>query len=77
MMTKRQLMDMLEEVAEAYVKKAKDSLNQNSHMHELTIGEYEALTQNQIDAIVVDFINTVGVFQGLDEGFYTHYLIEK
>jgi len=76
-MTKRELMDMLENIAKDYVKTAKISLERNSHMHQATIFDILYLKQNQIDAIIADFINVVGTFQGLDEGFYVKNLYEN
>ena len=66
-MTKRGYMDFLEEVAVGYVEGAKASMKRNTHMNELD-GK-EKIKQRVIDAVIVDFINTVGLAHGLDEGY--------
>ena len=76
-MTKGMLMEMLVDIATDYVKTAKTGLKRNGHMNEMDKEELNNLTQNQIDAVVVDFINVVGTFQGMDLGLYTHYLYDK
>lgn len=74
-MTKGELLKMLENCAKDYRKKCVDSIIRNKHMNDLSMDE-ETPSQEMIDAILVDFINYVGLFQGLDYGLYTHYLKE-
>lgn len=64
-MTRGELCRMLEEVAKQYRKDANASLKRNRHMHQYRGAR---LSQVCIDAILVDFINAVGCFQGLDLG---------
>ena len=80
MMTKKELLDMLTNIAIEYRKDSFDSVfNRNTHMNNLgsmseVINCIDA--QDIIDAVVVDFINYVGSYQGLDWGLYTKDLIK-
>lgn len=74
-MTKLQLLEYLERVAKEYRLGCKDSLVRNSHMNDLE-GECE-VDQKLVDAILVDFINKVGVDQWVDYGLYTKDFIEE
>lgn len=69
--TKKQMMDYLTEVAKSYVKDARESVRRNKHMHNFKKG---SVSQHLVEAVVVDFINRVGTDQGLDWCLYTHYL---
>lgn len=66
-MTKIDLLKMLEKNAQEY-RNDKGSLSRNVHMHDLDISELPI--QKQIDAVLIDFINFVGVKQGIDYGLY-------
>lgn len=68
-MTKLQLLEYLERVAKEYRLGCKESLTRNSHMNDLG-GECD-VEQKVVDAILVDFINKVGVDQWVDYGLYT------
>lgn len=74
-MTKREYMDMIERGAVQYVKDAKESVLRNTHMNELD--GTENIPQKVIDAILVDFINALGLYQGLDEGYYVKDLYDE
>ena len=76
-MTKRELMDMLENIAADYIIDAKQSLERNFGMNDMSFMECKNLSQAQIDGVIVDFINAVGLYQGLDEGLYVNYLYER
>jgi hypothetical protein len=68
-MTKLQLLEYLERIAKEYRTGCRDSLIRNSHMNDLK-GECE-VDQKVVDAILVDFVNMIGVDQGVDYGLYT------
>lgn len=68
-MNKKELLEMLISNAKEYSKNAMNSLVKNNHMNDIKI-ETE-LDNTVIDATVVDFINFVGIKQGIDLGFYT------
>jgi hypothetical protein len=67
-MTKIQLLEYLEKMAREYRKDCVNSINRNQHMNELG-GKFD-LKQNTIDAILVDFINKIGIHQGVDYAMY-------
>ena len=71
-MTKIELLEHLLVVAKEF-RKDIGHYSRNSHMHEIT----EAPDQKVIDAVLVGFINSVGVFQGVDYALYTKDLMEK
>ena len=56
-------------MAKEYRTDCVNSVNRNKHMNEFN-GEF-ALDQNSIDAILTDFINKIGVYQGVDYAMYT------
>jgi len=53
----------------------KSVLIRNKHMNDLK-GD-EIIPQEVVDAILVDFINQIGVYQRIDFGLYTKDLKEK
>lgn len=78
-MTKKELLDMLTNIAIEYRKESYDSVfNRNTHMNNLgSIAKVISIdAQDIIDAVVVDFINYVGSYQGLDWGLYTKDLVD-
>jgi len=75
-MNKIQLLEMLRKNATEYRKDSIASLKRNNHMN--TIKDDNQLpNQEQVDAILTDFINYIGVYQGIDYALYTSDLIEK
>jgi len=62
------------ELAKKYRGQASDSIRRNQHMNDL--GGECRLTQDEIDAILTDFINFVGVTNCCDYGLYTRDLAE-
>ena len=70
-MTKGELMKMLVKYAKGYAPDCLESIKHNSHMNEY---RGKVITQNIIDAIIVDFVNFIGYEQGLDLGLYTRDL---
>jgi hypothetical protein len=71
-MTKIELLEYLTRMAKEYRSGCAASVIRNRHMNE-TNGECNA-DQNTIDAILVDFINRIGVDQHVDYGLYTRDL---
>ena len=53
--------------AQAYRTKANESIVRNKHMHNAT---GEAIKQDDIDALLVDFVNFMGMDQGIDYALY-------
>ena len=72
-MTKIQLLEMLTNRAKGYRLNAVDSINRNRHMNDIS-NLSEMPDQHVVDAILVDFINSVGAAQGVDYGLYTQDL---
>jgi len=68
-MTRGEFLEALTTFAKTYRKGAKKSIFRNKHMNNLN-GK-ELVTQKIIDALLVDFINYVGVQQCVDYGLYT------
>lgn len=59
---------MLKKNAVEYRESANASVQRNNHMNNSTGAE---VPQEDIDALLVDFINYVGVKQGVDYALYT------
>lgn len=72
-MTKIQLLEYLTRMAKEYRKDCQNSVNRNKHMNDLN-GNFE-LNQNSIDALLTDFINMIGVNQGVDYALYSKDLL--
>ncbi len=79
-MTRGNLLNLLEEEAKRYRWHALASIGRNEHMNSLSrkdvtkLKKNRQLTQRVIDAILVDFINSIGTGQCLDYGLYTKHL---
>lgn len=73
-MTKGKLMKMLCRCAKDYHKDTLNSITRNDHMNDYD-GFY--VSQATIDAIIVDFVNFVGVWQGIDLALYTRDLYDQ
>jgi hypothetical protein len=63
------VLNFLVSYAKKYVKEGKDSVKKNRHMNELE--KDDSVTQQQVEAVVVDFINYIGVKCGIDYALYT------
>ena len=72
-MTRKDLLFMLAENAKEYRKDALASIRRNSHMNKATGADID---QRDIDALLVDFVNFVGMRQCMDFGMYTKDLDE-
>jgi hypothetical protein len=66
-MTAIELLEYLKKSATTYRLAASASIARNKHMNEFR-GDIE---QEAIDAILVDFINAVGINHGIDYALYT------
>jgi hypothetical protein len=66
--TKKVFYDILIDMAKEYRLKAKENVIRNGHMNET---KNFNVSQTDIDAILVDYINFVMYKQGLDLGLYT------
>lgn len=55
--------------AKKYSSEAQQSVVRNNHMNELT--DNEIIDQRHIDAVLVDFINTVAMSYGIDYALNT------
>jgi hypothetical protein len=69
--TKGEMLDVLSKYAHTYAQSARETLGRNSHMHRLSEPEINALSDEQVRAILNDYINYVGVRQGVDWAMYT------
>lgn len=68
-MNKTEVLNMFTEYAKEHRKDVQSSITRNNHMND--IQPTEIIQQRVIDAILVDFINYVGIKQGIDYGLYT------
>lgn len=79
-MTRGKLLNLLDGEAMKYREEALSSIERNRHMNDLSEKDIAKLKENQewaqriVDAILVDFVNHVGVGQGLDYGLHTKHL---
>lgn len=64
-----EILESLKLYADKYSEDAKNSLVRNNHMNE--INNNEEIEQRIIDAVLVDFINYIGVMHGIDYALYT------
>ena len=81
-MTSGELMRMLTKIAEEQRENCIESIFvRNKHMNSLGDIDHMLLRQDIlqeiVDAVLVDFINKVGGFQGLDWGLYTKDLNQQ
>lgn len=67
-MTKIEYLETLTKFAKDYRIKAMSSIERNAHMNCHTGAE---ISQDNIDALLVDFINFIGVRNGIDYALYT------
>lgn len=72
-MNKIDLLNMLAKNAAEYSTGAVESIDRNYHMNDISTVE---LAPEQIDALLVDFINFIGVKQGIDYALYTEDFIK-
>lgn len=67
-----QLLESLTKYAKNYRLTATESVLRNNHMN--NVGENEIINPIHVDAILVDFINHIGIRCGVDYGLYTQDL---
>lgn len=67
-------LNKITEYAKKYSKEAQESIQRNNHMND--VDEGELVQQRHIDAVLVDFINYMGIKYGIDYGIYTKDLKE-
>lgn len=72
-MNKIDLLNMLTAYVKEYAPDANNSIKRNNHMNNNT---GNVILQNDIDALLVDFVNFVGMKQGVDYALYTSDLHE-
>jgi len=71
-MTNIELLTKLKKSADNYGHNANTSIHINNHMNNITTNK--KIDQDIIDAILVDFINYIGMQQGVDYALYTRDL---
>jgi hypothetical protein len=64
-MTKIELLDYLKSEARSF-RADRDSFERNKHMHNADCTP----SQEEVDAVLVGFINQIGLSQGVDYGLY-------
>lgn len=67
-----EMLELTKGYADKYRKEAQQSLERNNHMNEIEVGEL--VQQRHIDAVLVDFINYIGVKHGIDYALSTRDL---
>jgi|SRR3989344_4391494 len=79
-MTRGEFLNLLTKEAKKYRSESLASIERNRHMNDISSKDFRRLkrdrklTQKMIDALLVDFINTVGVGQCIDYALYTKHL---
>ena len=73
-MTSGELLKIITTIAKKYRIKCNQSLKINKHMNDL---DNVNVSQNVIDAILVDFINYIGMEHGVDYAIYARDLTEE
>lgn len=68
-----EVLEKTTDYAKKYRSEAQQSLERNRHMNQIEEGEQ--VQQRIIDAVLVDFINYVGIKHGIDYGIYTKDLM--
>lgn len=72
-MTMLELLNFLTEEAKDYRKNCINSINTNSHMNNCKSGC--SMTQDEVDAVLVGFINNIASKRWIDYALYTKDLI--
>lgn len=68
-LTSVELLQLLTNFAKDYAKESAESIKRNCHMND--VPETETVSQKSVDAVLVDFINYIGVRHLVDYGLYT------
>ena len=64
-----ELLDTLEKILQKYHKESIKSIKRNSHMN--GIRKNEKIDKRHVDAVLVDFMNTIGLQYGVDYAMHT------
>ena len=67
-LTSGELLELITDFAKEYRLKSVESMNRNKHRNDLT--EKDEVSQKVVDAVLVDFVNYIGVTRGVDYGLY-------
>jgi hypothetical protein len=67
--TPGQLLDEVEKILQSYHRECVDSVKRNAHMNELRPNE--KIDRRHAEAVLVDFMNTIGAYYGVDYGMRT------
>jgi hypothetical protein len=70
--TSGELLDVVEKIIQKYHKEAIASIKHNNHMND--IKKSEKIDKRIVDAVLVDFINRIGLEYGVDYAMYTRDL---
>lgn len=68
-LTSGELLKLLTNFAKDYAKEGVESIKRNNHMND--VPKTETVSQKVVDAVLVDFINYIGVRNCVDYGLYT------
>lgn len=68
-LTSGELLRLLTNFAKDYAKEGAESIKRNNHMND--VPKTETVSQQVVDAVLVDFINYIGVRYCVDYGLYT------
>ena len=81
-MTRGEMLNLLTKEAKEYHRKALSFIKRNKRMNNLSLADFAKLKKNKklmqkvVDAVIVDFINSIGINQGIDYALYTKHLYE-
>jgi hypothetical protein len=73
--TSGELLQLVTNFAKEYAVKGVESIRRNNHMNKVSIGD--ELSKNVVDAVLVDFINYIGLSYGVDFGLYIQDLTDS
>lgn len=68
-LTSGELLQLLTNLAKDYAKEGVESIKRNNHMND--VPKTETVSQKVVDAVLVDFINYIGIKYCVDYGLYT------
>ena len=81
-MSRGEMLNLLTKEAKEYHRKALPFIKWNKRMNNLSLADFAKLKKNKklmqkvVDAVIVDFINSIGINQGIDYALYTKHLYE-
>jgi hypothetical protein len=68
-LTSGELLTLLTNFAKDYAKEGVESIKRNNHMND--VPKTETVSQKIVDAVLVDFVNYIGMSNCVDYGLYT------